>query len=272
MPFTLPGDPPADDADDKLITTHRERVQEREVRLAAQRILAHHLRPGADPDHPVETFWADIDLDLTAATLINLDLNHCTMRDAVFAQATFTGDAWFVQATFTGDAGFTDATFTSHAGFLNATFAGDAGFDRASFTLLATFEEATFAGSAGFTGATFTSLVTFEKASFMRAGFAEVTFAGSAGFADVTFTDYASFSQANFTDNANFSRATFTDVSFSNATLPSTRYANFGTPSPWHTFAGAQFAGKVPPEVAGLVPPPDEAPGDLDEEEQSSKQ
>ena len=47
----------------------------------------------------------------------------------------------------------------------------------------------------------------------MRAGFAEVTFAGSADFADVIFTDYASFSQANFTDNANFSRVTFTDVS-----------------------------------------------------------
>ena len=112
MPYTLPGDPPTDDADDTLITTHRERVQEREVRLAAQRILAHHLRPEDNPD-PVETFWADIDLDLTGATLINLDLSNCTTRAVQFLQATFTGPADFTRATFTGTADFDGANLPS---------------------------------------------------------------------------------------------------------------------------------------------------------------
>jgi hypothetical protein len=48
--------------------------QEREVRLTAQAILTAHLHPGQDPDHPAETFWVHIDLDLTGATLIDVNL------------------------------------------------------------------------------------------------------------------------------------------------------------------------------------------------------
>jgi hypothetical protein len=48
-PFDLPGDPPDTNADKATRDEHREQVQEREVRLTAQRILATHLRPGDDP-------------------------------------------------------------------------------------------------------------------------------------------------------------------------------------------------------------------------------
>lgn len=56
-------------------TSAAEVQQEREVRLTVQRILGRRLRPGADPDHPADTFWADIDIDLTGATLINFNLD-----------------------------------------------------------------------------------------------------------------------------------------------------------------------------------------------------
>ncbi|QFZ20105.1 hypothetical protein EKG83_24195 [Saccharothrix syringae] len=94
MPYTLPGDPPADNADEPTRTRHDHRVQEREVRLTAQHILTTHLHPGPNPDHPVKTYWPDTDLNLTGATLIDLDLDHCQPHHARFDRATFTVDAY----------------------------------------------------------------------------------------------------------------------------------------------------------------------------------
>src|SRR5207244_6090599 len=51
MPYQLPEDPPTED--------HRERVQEREVRLTSQRLLADHLRP-RNPKNPLATSWRNI--------------------------------------------------------------------------------------------------------------------------------------------------------------------------------------------------------------------
>ena len=119
MPYTVPGNPPEpDDTADpavrkELIAEHREQVQEKEVRLAAQRILANHLRPGDDADNPVGTFWEKIDLDLTGATLIDLSLALCTVHTARFDATTFTGDAQFSWATFTATPWFGNATLPS---------------------------------------------------------------------------------------------------------------------------------------------------------------
>jgi hypothetical protein len=44
------------------------------VRLTAQRLLIRHLCPRDDHGTTLETFWADLDLDLTAATLIDFKL------------------------------------------------------------------------------------------------------------------------------------------------------------------------------------------------------
>jgi uncharacterized protein YjbI with pentapeptide repeats len=140
MPYPQP--------DDDLI-----HAQEREVRLTALGILQTHLRPGDDPDQPIDTFWHDIDLDLTGAVLINLDLNNCRIRTARFDKTIFTGSTRFDQATFTGDTSFDQATFT-----------GDAWFDQATFTGLAWFEQTMFTGTAVFNGATFT-----EGAGFIEA-------------------------------------------------------------------------------------------------------
>lgn len=242
MPFTLPGAPPADTADDKLIATHRDRIQEREVRVTAQRILAHHLRPGDDPDHPVATFWADIDLDLTGATLIDLFLDYCTIRDVRFNQATFIGVTWFNEATLTGNAYFDHATFIHNAHFDGTTFTG-----------LARFSGATFAGGAGFRGATFTGGAWFRRA----------TFTSGAGFTQATFVGFARFHHATFTSDAGFNSATFAGIAdFSAATLPSTRFLDSDTPSPFTNFAGARFSQGVPPEVTQFVPSPNEANGE----------
>ncbi|WP_157357682.1 hypothetical protein [Amycolatopsis nigrescens] len=69
----------------------REYVQERQVRQTAQRILAAHLHPGPDPDHPADTFWHNIDLDLIGATLIDFAFNGCHIHAGHFNAATFAG-------------------------------------------------------------------------------------------------------------------------------------------------------------------------------------
>jgi S-DNA-T family DNA segregation ATPase FtsK/SpoIIIE len=127
MPYQIPGVAPTDDDDQRRHDEHRERTQEREVRLAAQRILADHLTP-----EDVDRFWDGISLDLTGANLIDFDLHACRVGPARFERATFTGLARFDRATFTGLARFDQATFTGAAHFDGATFTGDVSFDGAT--------------------------------------------------------------------------------------------------------------------------------------------
>ncbi|WP_103334968.1 pentapeptide repeat-containing protein [Amycolatopsis sp. CA-126428] len=77
----------------KLLTrgaVEDEARQEREVRLTAQRLLARHLHHD-DQKHPPATFWANMNLDLTGATLIDFDLSNCRVNEATFTQAKFSG-------------------------------------------------------------------------------------------------------------------------------------------------------------------------------------
>ena len=68
--------------------------------LTVQNILTSDLQPGPDPEHLVETFWHNIDLDLTDATFINFNLYGGYVRTGVFEGAEFAGDAWFNDANF----------------------------------------------------------------------------------------------------------------------------------------------------------------------------
>ncbi|WP_424184061.1 pentapeptide repeat-containing protein [Actinokineospora sp. G85] len=235
MPFTLP------DATEGA--EHRESAQEREVRITAQRILAHHLAPGRDPDNPDATFWSDIDLDLTRAILIDFDLTRCRVREAQFSGAnlidadlgsvTFTGNAWFDDAIFTNRANFGDVTFTGRAHFVDATFTGSVRLLGATFTDRAYFNRATFAGNAWFDDATFASRANFDNATFAdRARFLEATFTGAAYFNHANFTDGARFTGATFIGEARFDKAAFTGEA---------------------QFDGVTFRQGVPPEIEQLI-------------------
>ena len=81
------------------------------MRLAAQRILAEHLREERATDQhrtdpPSSRFWPDIRLDLGGATLINFNLKSGVMADTDFGGATFSGPARFDEATFSSTASF----------------------------------------------------------------------------------------------------------------------------------------------------------------------
>ncbi|NBH04094.1 pentapeptide repeat-containing protein [Amycolatopsis sp. SID8362] len=189
MPFDVPQSP-EERAEDKEI------AQEREVRLAAQRILFDHLRADSG-----RTFWDQIDLDLTKAYLINVAMSGCVMRSAQFAGATFTGTADFSATTFTGTPHFRDATFTGEANFTFALFLTDADFGGATFggssQDTAQFTLATFSGDADFGNATFPGSAIFRDARFRDdADFRGTTFAHKADFTDASFGDDAEFDGA----------------------------------------------------------------------------
>lgn len=189
------------------------RREEREVRRAAQRILATHLRPGAD------THWPDTDLDLTGATLVELDFYGCRPRAAVFTGARFHG--------------FTDLA--------EADFPRGAQFDRARFHGLATFADARFHADADFGTTEFHDSASFNQSHFHGyARFSEVHFHGGAGFGDARFHDDAGFRETTFHNGAWFDGAHFHGDRWFDG-------ANFHGEC---RFDGARFDLGVPDEVA----------------------
>ncbi|MEV7092946.1 pentapeptide repeat-containing protein [Amycolatopsis sp. NPDC051045] len=214
MPYT-PSDSHAADGSvlEEQDLEHQKHTQEREVRLAAQRILAAHVNP---LNH--RKFWDDVDLDLTNANLIDFNLEDCRVRATRFNGATFTGVARFNNTTFTGDTRFVGVTFKDVAWFVGATFARIALFERAIFT-----ESAWFADARGRdippTGPTFTRKGKVSDVATFRgdAWFGEVTFAKSAHFGSVAFAGETRFIGATFSGSAWFASASFTRANFADA-------------------------------------------------------
>ena len=253
MPYTVPGDsPPASNpgTDNVALSEYRESLQEREVRLAAQRILAHHLLQGPDADNPFYSFWPHIDLDFTGATLIDVNFDHCTANNVRFERTTFIGDARFWRTIFTGNVWCNGASFTGDATFNACTFGGST----------ARFIDATFTGGAFFARATFIANTRFDRATFVeRAWFNEATFAAQAIFHGATFSGPAQFTEVTFTGATSFGRTSFIEAAdFRGVTLPSTRRFDNNTPPPWTEAMGARFDQGEPSEVAQFVAPPGE--------------
>lgn len=182
--------------------------QELQVRIAAQRILRDHLRWSRSEPSPPATFWPGIDLDLTGAWLVKLDLTDCRMRLAGFGSATFEGFARFDRATFQGRTMFAGAVFIGtadwetanyKAGFQEALFEGETVFRETVFGQRADFRGTTFAGTAIFDQAVFKGLAAFRRTRFTaEALFGGVTFAGEAVFREALFAGPASFRDAAF--------------------------------------------------------------------------
>jgi uncharacterized protein YjbI with pentapeptide repeats len=125
---------PAAVSETRSFTTDDTWEQERQVRLAAQRILSEHLRPPAADQHSADSsrtpFWPATRLDLTGATLIDFSFDNAAVSDASFDGATFIGDTRVREATFTGDTRFRKAIFTGDASVNAATFSAAAAVRR----------------------------------------------------------------------------------------------------------------------------------------------
>ncbi|SFW69459.1 pentapeptide repeat-containing protein [Amycolatopsis australiensis] len=237
--------PDAAEGDDR-----RACLEEREVRMTAQQILTDHLSPaGADRDR----FWADLDVDLGGAVLIDLKLHDCSLRNANFTRARFIGQTSllgvrfrgstrFVDAVFEGEAWFAEAEFSDSTRFDGVKFLADARFDEASFVGATVFRRARFDGDARFEKTEFAGKVIFSEAvfaggaDFARAGFADeaylpgVDFGRDARFVEVTFARDGWFIDVRFNGNTDFRGVVFSeDVRFAGCTLDGTPY----TPPEW---------------------------------------
>lgn len=204
---------------DAVATRKREREQEMQVRLAAQRILAKHLRP--PPSRVVETFWTGIELDLTGATLLDFDFSYCIAHEAAFDDARFYGATSFARANFGQKVSFTRAWFGEDARFVGvhvdgmalfaeARFEKGVAFDVAEFEQYTEFNRAQFVGICNFDGAKLNSRVNFMFARFDNSCFFRAaTFSNLATFCDAQFADAAVFDDAKFNSGATFYKAVF---------------------------------------------------------------
>jgi len=233
MPYT-----PPEQAGD---TVHD--VAERGVRMAAQRVLASHLRAGDE-----DLFWPDVDLDLAGATLIDFGLTGCRVRTATFERAHFAGDVSFSGTQFAADVRFTNSRFVSRradlrgvwfagrADFVGAGFAGDAEFVGSKFGAGTFFGKAVFAGTADFTQVAFGASTNFRGVMFVgRAEFGGAYFAADADLSSAAFSKDAGFNGVRFAGHVEALGAYFAaHCSFRNASF--TRNGDF---------RASRFAGNV---------------------------
>ncbi len=156
-----------------------ETLQELQVRQTAQRVLILHLRAGANGD--AGSFWPNIDLDLSGATLVNFSLTHCTLRSAVFYKASFHDVAAFRNTTFTSKADLKHAVFAGRADFRNVAFENTGAF----------FAGTTFENEVDFgdkTVARLTGAITRTDHGLRRkwpSGWSERAISGRDGYADL---------------------------------------------------------------------------------------
>lgn len=189
MPFTHPDyDTPQRAGDAFLADTEQRQEQERQeqqrqeihVRRTAQKILLDHLRPALDEDgNPTqETFWKEMDLDLTGAALEEFDFGACHAADALFTSVRFYGNSSFEEA-FLGGVWFDEAEFHESAVF-----------DGAQFEVCASFDYAHFHHDASFDGADFHN-VWFKQAHFdFHASFKNALFGYEARFDSARFNNF----------------------------------------------------------------------------------
>ncbi|MCA2216562.1 pentapeptide repeat-containing protein [Jidongwangia harbinensis] len=185
----------------------RDPLEELQVRLTAQRIIATHARSPDGPDgvpaersaaEPAHQFWAGLELDLAGATLIDWTLAQADIASATFRGTVFVGDAHFAGTEF------------READFSGARFQGEAQFPAVTFRVRVRFDGLTVEDAASFDGAVFAAGVSFQDATFLRnAEFLRAGFTGEAWFGATRFCGEASFDLAEFHDEAWFGDAEF---------------------------------------------------------------
>lgn len=192
---------------------------ESQVRGTILRMIADHLGTSRDLATPTRRddpfwprprggLWSRLSLDLTGASLVDVDLAGTVMRGArvLFERANFLGSASFRGASLAG----------RQTSFSGATFNGSASFDAVTFSGTSTM----FLGAAFLGDRTSFRLARFESGETV---FDAASFAGLvASFDLATFKRRSSFDFVSFQSrvSAAFNGATFATTSFREATLP----------------------------------------------------
>lgn len=211
---------------------------EKQVRVAAQRILTNHARFDEDEGgvDPPSTYWPDVNIDLRGATLFNFDFRACRIAHGQFGDTVFVGTARFGKASFRDRSSFRRSEFRGHAWFEDARFL--AGIR---------FEDAIFNATSQFTGARFEAIALFDRVRFNGScGFTRARFAAAVSFADTLFGSDAAFRNTDFMDGVSFRRSCFS----ARARFGDSRYAkscnfDFASFSGDTGFGNSRFDGRA---------------------------
>lgn len=173
------------------------------TRTAVQRILAQHLLPNLGP-----VYWPMVSLDLTGATLVDLDLTGCRVDGALsLDHATLEGQTKLRGITVTGPFSLRRATFREHAWFERSVFYGVVQADGAAFRADAWFGEAMFATSVRFAGAQFDGHAWFGNCTLRgRLVLDDAVFRRSVGFRGAMLYQGAGLTGTTFLGPARVSR------------------------------------------------------------------
>jgi uncharacterized protein YjbI with pentapeptide repeats len=218
---------------------YRINIQEREVRVAVQRILTGHCCVGNVPVCD-DRFWSNLQIDLTGATLDSPDFRGCIVDRLDLASARVVGVAYFDEARI-NSADFSGAHFEQKALFRNAAFHDRVLFAEVTFCRAALFNDAIFESFVSFSNMEVQEMASFHHVEFGKnATFEMSKFAGRAAYSDCEFSGLARFDGATFAQEITFSGAhfaggySFRGVGF-DGSRPDTR--------------GAVFEGQVPREL-----------------------
>lgn len=186
--------------------------EEREVRLAAQRVLQGHLRNHqgrSDDSEQDPRFWPGMHVNLSGAFLEDLDFSFADLGSCFFTGAHLSGNAdfrharfraeagfdsvrfdgwytWFTGVRFYGEVDFADSEFRGNGNFNLTTFESDCSFAATRFLSGAWFRGARFQDRAFFSAVLFQEGVDFQSAFFEHAVLEGATFGGAAQFDDLT--------------------------------------------------------------------------------------
>ncbi|MGW4394294.1 pentapeptide repeat-containing protein [Amycolatopsis nivea] len=174
MPFPEPSwdyeSSRAADLESGMSEAERREREELPVRLAAQGVLAEHLRAAdGSPER-----WGPLDVDLSRAVLIDFRLEGCAVGKARFRgtqflvvarfdQTVFHQETWFYQSDFDRLATFSGAKFLDRAVFTGTRFGWHLMAGGARFLGGAAFYRSVFCGTCDFRDGEFAQFLDFDK-------------------------------------------------------------------------------------------------------------
>ncbi|WP_157779186.1 hypothetical protein [Micromonospora sp. WMMA2032] len=198
---------------------------ERQVRLAAQRLLVKHAKNDAQTVAE-GAFWGSLNLDLAEATLIDADFSGTQIGSLNCRGSKFLGHASFRDSTFHKRPDFRAAKFSAEATFTGARFALGADFIQVHFQNRARFNKTKFEGEADFTSGAFENVTFFDNSSFLADGdFSFCTFRDSTRFFKTKFGNDVWFDNGRFLDRLAFDGTAFGgDASFDSSRFEGTTF------------------------------------------------
>ncbi|WP_170208618.1 pentapeptide repeat-containing protein [Micromonospora pisi] len=204
----------------------QQRREELQVRLTAQRLIAHHLHiPDKPGDPEPATYWRgaageQMSLDLTGATLVSFNLSSCHAAQFHAGSAQFHGNAELIGAHFHGGVRLRRAQFHHNADLSSAQFHGHTDLSAAQFYRHAILREtqfhgeanlraAEFHGDAQLGGVQFHGYAYLFAAQFHSADLIKAQFHGDANLGGSQFHGRADLSGAQFHGSTELSVAQF---------------------------------------------------------------